>query len=342
MAGDNNTLYEQVLGAEQSVIGSMLIDPKTVGLVVAELSEEDFSLEATRNLFRAFRKLYLENRIMDPVTVLAAIGPQDASMRSYVMELMDRTLTPANIAEYIEQVKRESLRLRLQNIGRELLERLSNPEDAMPLLMRGMELLSGQRQDDEADMERSILDFYEDLKHEPEYLPWGFPELDEGLYVERGDFVVLAGRPSDGKTALALHMAYAQAQTLNVGFFSLETGRKKLFSRLMSSVSRVPGPALKRRKLSEEEFSLIAAGAGEIRPRKLRVIEADGGSDCRPGPGPEAGCNLYRLPAAYPAYYTGAGQPPGRGGGYLAGPGRPGPHPQDHGCGAVPALPAGG
>lgn len=276
MAGDNNTLYEQVLGAEQSVIGSMLIDPKTVGLVVAELSEEDFSLEATRNLFRVFRKLYLENRIMDPVTVLAAIGPQDASMRSYVMELMDRTLTPANIVEYIEQVKRESLRLRLQNIGRELLERLSNPEDAMPLLMRGMELLSGQRQDDEADMERSILDFYEDLKHEPEYLPWGFPELDEGLYVERGDFVVLAGRPSDGKTALALHMAYAQAQTLNVGFFSLETGRKKLFSRLMSSVSRVPGPTLKRRKLSEEEFSLIAAGAGEIRPRKLRVIEAAG------------------------------------------------------------------
>ena len=192
MAGDNNTLYEQVLGAEQSVIGSMLIGPKTVGLV---LQPEDFSLEATRNLFRAFRKLYLENRIMDPVTVLAAIGPQDASMRSYVMELMDRTLTPANIAEYIEQVKRESLRLRLQNIGRELLERLSNPEDAMPLLMRGMELLSGQRQDDEADMERSILDFYEDLKHEPEYLPWGFPELDEGLYVERGDFVVLAGRP---------------------------------------------------------------------------------------------------------------------------------------------------
>ena len=188
MAGDNNTLYEQVLGAEQSVIGSMLIDPKTVGLVVAELSEDDFSLEITRTLFRAFRKLYLGNRIMDPVTVLAAIGPQDASMRSYVMELMDRTLTPANIVEYIEQVKRESLRLRLQNIGRELLERLSNPEDAMPLLMRGMELLSGQRQDDEADMERSILDFYEDLKHEPEYLPWGFPELDEGLY----DAIILA------------------------------------------------------------------------------------------------------------------------------------------------------
>ena len=92
-----------------------------------------------------------------------------------------------------------------------------------------MELLSGQRQDDEADMERSILDFYEDLKHEPEYLPWGFPELDEGLYVERGDFVVLAGRPSDGKTALALHMAYAQAQTLNVGFFSPRRAERSCF-----------------------------------------------------------------------------------------------------------------
>ena len=188
MAGDNNTLYEQVLGAEQSVIGSMLIDPKTVGLVVAELSEEDFSLEATRNLFRAFRKLYLENRIMDPVTVLAAIGPQDASMRSYVMELMDRTLTPANIVEYIEQVKRESLRLRLQNIGRELLERLSNPRRYAAAYVRGWSCCQAG-QDDKRTWSAPILDFYEDLKLSRN-TSLGFPELDEGLYVERGDFVI--------------------------------------------------------------------------------------------------------------------------------------------------------
>lgn len=275
MAGDNAPLGDQVFGAEQSVIGSMLIDPQVVGLAVSELTEDDFRLEACRVLFRAFRTLYLKNSVMDPVTVLASIGPRDETLRSYVMQLMEWTPTAAHISSYIQEVKAKSLAARQRSIGKAIAE-LEPGEDAMPLYMKGLALLSDQREGDEADMEQAVLDFYEDLKHEPEYLPWGFSELDEGLYIERGDFVILAGRPSDGKTALALQMAYAQAKALSVGFFSLETSKKKLFSRLMSSVSKVPGAALKRRKLSEEEFSLIASGANEIRSRNLRVVEAAG------------------------------------------------------------------
>lgn len=275
MAGDNTPLHDQVFGYEQSVIGSMLIDPRVVGLAVSELTEDDFRLEACRILFRAFRTLYLKNSVMDPITVLASIGPRDETLRDYVMQLMEWTPTAAHISSYIEKVKQDSLNARQRSIGKAIAE-LEPGEDAMPLYMKGLALLSDQREGDEADMEQAILGFYEDLKHKPGYLPWGFAELDEGMYIERGDFVVLAGRPSDGKTALALQMAYAQAKSLSVGFFSLETNKKKLFSRLMSLVSKVPGAALKRRKLSEEEFSLIASGANEIRSRKLRVVEAAG------------------------------------------------------------------
>lgn len=276
MAGDDGALYGQVFGAEQSVIGSMLIDDKTVGLAVSELSEDDFRLEACRVLFRAFRALYLQDAVMDPVSVLAAAGREgDESMRRYVMELMSWTSTAANIDAYIRQVKTEALKLRVHQIGREL-QALDDAEQALPILTRGMELVSEQRRDDEAGMEQSILAFYEGLKRKPEYLPWGFSELDEGLYIERGDFVVLAGRPSDGKTALALQMAYAQANTLNVGFFSLETSKEKLFSRLLSSVSRVPGASMKRRMLSDEEFALLASAGNEIRQRRLVVVEAYG------------------------------------------------------------------
>ena len=122
MAGDDQALHEQAFGAEQSVIGSMLIDDKTVGLVVSELSEDDFQLEACRVLFRAFRALYLQDAVMDPVSVLAAAGQEsDGSMRRYVMELMTWTSTAANIDEYIRQVKTEALKLRVRQIGRELL-----------------------------------------------------------------------------------------------------------------------------------------------------------------------------------------------------------------------------
>lgn len=275
MAGGEEELYQEAFGSEQSVIGSMLIDAKTVGLAVSELDETDFTLDACRMLFRAFRTLYFGDRPLDPVSVTNLAAPEDAAMRRYAVELMDRTATAANISVYIQQVKEHTLRLRLRGIGRELMALGAN-EEALPLLTRGMDLLSRQVREDEADMERSVLDFYKGLERVPEYLPWGFSELDEGLFVERGDFVVLAGRPSDGKTALALQMACAQAEKLSVGFFSLETSREELFSRLMSSASRVSSAALRRHKLSEEEFALLASGSEDLRRRRLTVVEAYG------------------------------------------------------------------
>ena len=273
MAGAELSRRENTIGPEQSVIGSMLIDPAVVGLVMSELTEEDFLLEADRVLFRGFRTLYLADQVMDPVLVLSQAAPKDEGMRAYVLQLMDVTPTAANVRAYIAETKECSQREQLRRIGAAL-QNLERAEDGLQFLQRGFDVLSQTKRNDESNMEQCLLEFYAELERKPVYLRWGFPFLDEGLYVEPGDFVVLAGRPSDGKTALALHMAYEQAREHSVGFFSLETGRKRLFSRLVSAESGVPSQAIKKRSLSEMEYQLIAGSADNITQRKLRVIEA--------------------------------------------------------------------
>jgi|GEM_PF-140523 len=277
MASGELTLpREELLGAEQSVIGSMLIDDKVVGLVVDELSETDFTMEINRQLFRAFRRLYLENGMIDPVTVLDLIAPGDMAVRRYILELMDLTATAAHITAYIADTRKATLKIRFQELG-EMLKQMDDPEkEGLSLLRKGQELLTEHGRDDEADMSRCMVDFTSGLDTVPQGIPWGFEFLNQELTIERGSFVVLGGRPSDGKTALALHFAYKQAEQRRVGFFSLETGIKTLFTRLVSSVTGIPGAKIRSRKLTDMEYSLIEGSADQIIRHNMRIVEAAG------------------------------------------------------------------
>ncbi len=264
---------EALAESEQAVIGSMLIDPAVVGLVVNELTERDFIWEINRQIFRAYRTLYLEGRTMDLVTALALAAPEDGEVRGYAFNLMDITPTAANIEAYIQQTKRNTLKLGLRELGRRLSE-ISEPEDAVSLLREGEDRLSQTGKDDEADMAGCALEFTEKLSSVPERLTWGFPKLDEMLFLGPGSFVVLGGRPSDGKTSLALHMAYAQTEKKRVGFFSLETGRNVLFTRLISSRSKVPVKRIWQRALSDADYKRFELAIDQIRKRDLSIIDA--------------------------------------------------------------------
>lgn len=263
------------VASEQAVLGSMLIDAggTATALAVAGLSVDDFALETDRALFGAFRAKYLAGEVADPVTVLAAVAPGDKTMVKYLGQLMEVTPTAANVAEYIRLTREASMRRQLRSISEEL-SGVKAPQDALPLLSRGMDLLSQNSAEREADIGKLMQDFWADLNRKPQYLSWGFPFLDKLLFVERGDFVVLGGRPSDGKTALALHMAYAQAASLNVGFFSLETSLPKLAVRLLSPAAGVPLEHIKKRSLRQDEYTLMASAANEIAKRRLTFIEA--------------------------------------------------------------------
>lgn len=123
-------------------------------------------------------------------------------------------------------------------------------------------------------MEQGLLNFHDELERTPQYLPWGISFLDEGLTAERSDYIVIGGYPSDGKTALALSLAYRQARDRRVGFFSLETKTSKLFNRIYSSAAQVSGSRIKRRALTEEDYRLLEGKAEEVRSRELYLIRS--------------------------------------------------------------------
>lgn len=274
---NRNWFTSESVAAEQAVIGSMLVDDTgtAVALAVSGLAEEDFLMESDKALFRAFRGKYLAGEVADPVTVLNAVAPGDRDMLDYLRQLMEITPTAANVSEYIRITKERSQVNKLRIIAEEI-RAVSFPQDAMEHLARGMDLLSQDGRDDESNAAETMTAFLGDLKRTPQYLPWGFDFLNENVYTEKGDFVIIAGRPSDGKTALALHMAYEQAKTLSVGFFSLETGRLKLAGRLASAVSGIPLGKMKSRTTTVEEQMLIASAANEIAQRSLTFIDAAG------------------------------------------------------------------
>lgn len=263
----------QDIWAEQSVIGSMLIDPRVTGLVMASLTEGDFLLEADRRLFRAFHVRFAAGQTIDPVLVCQTAAPGDKELKAYALQLMDLTPTAGNVAQYIEQVKENTRRAKGRGIGQAIADS-STAEDMLRLFQQGLDMLADRGWDDEADMSKAILEFHEFLERKPDYLPWGFPLLDDNLDVAPGMFVVLGGRPSDGKTALALHMAYAQAEQKNVGYFTLEDDRNTLFSRLVSSVSGVPLRNILRRSLNERDYRLLADANDDIVKRRLTIIDS--------------------------------------------------------------------
>lgn len=267
--------YGRNIWAEQSVVGSMLIDARVVGLVMASLTETDFLLEADRRLFRAFQTRFAKDQTLDPVLICQDAGPGDETLRAYTLQLMDSTPTAANVEEYIELVRENTRMTKSHSIGREIAASVTQ-EESVRLYQQGLELFSDRGRDDEADMAKAALEFSDFLDRTPDYLPWGFPLLDENLDVSPGMLVVLGGRPSDGKTALALHMAYAQAETKNVGYFTLEDDRNTLFSRLKASVSGVPLRNILRRKLNERDYTLLADVNDEIVMRRLTIIDAAG------------------------------------------------------------------
>lgn len=260
--------------AQTSVLGSMLIDPETVGDVVTTLRPEDFAEGMGRDVYLAIRELYLADEKIDPVTVLHRMGQPTPGLRNYLLELMDNTPTSANLSEWMSIVREQSRLRVIQSAGMRLATEGTTMEEARKLIAQ-LSLLAADRADVEClSMEQGLINFYSDLDRTPQYLPWGIDFLDSGLTAESGDYIVLGGYPSDGKTALALSMAYCQAKTLRVGFFSLETKPSKLFNRIFSSAAQVSNVKIKRRTLDDDDFGRLESKAEELRSRDLSMIRS--------------------------------------------------------------------
>lgn len=268
MADANN-----VARIEYTILGTVLMDPKHTGEVVAALSPEHFSSLGTRGLFEAISALHFRGAPVDPVTVTQEAG---ADYEVAVREALQYWIAPSDLPYYCEMLKEQGQLHRVQAEAMCLTTAETLPEvqaclDRLNGLMvsrKGVEILSAAE---------AASDFYDRQKGEkPEYLHWGFDRLDADLYAELGDFIVVGGYPSAGKTLLSLQFALTLAEKCRVGYFSLETSPRKLVDRIMSHLAKVPLKKIKERDLNEADYAALVEAAGKLSTQKFDCIDAGG------------------------------------------------------------------
>lgn len=263
--------------AQAAVIGAMLIDPKCVGPVLHEVKERDFAWAPYRTLYCAIRKLFSDGAPVDEVTLTAAAKEADPSgdWHQLIREIHQVTVTAANVEEYIPILRDDARRERL----RTLFERGADALD-VEAQREIIQTLNGElvdhRRAKAVDMAAALQDWVERMKTKPDYLTWDFAPLDRRLYVEQGDFVIIGGYPSAGKTAFALTAAWHMAEKKRVGFYSLETSSQKLADRILASVAQIPLGRMKDRALTQEDFDTVVSLSGKIIQRPIRIQPAAG------------------------------------------------------------------
>ena len=258
--------------AQRSVIGSMLIDGEHVaGIVMHRSREEDYTGEY-KTLFRACRELFQAGKPVDAVTVADKVG------RSYALflhELMDETPTAANVEVYLDLLVEKSKLLRVQSLAASAVNCISL-EEVQKLVEQQQRILGDRPGVKIVTMEQGLLNFYERQRQPANLVPWGMDKIDGTFRCEYGDFIVLGGYPSAGKTAFSLQLAWNQAKDKRVGYFSLETHPDKIIDRTVTAVCGVDFGRIKEHTLQDGDWREIEYRSSAMVGRKLEIIQAGG------------------------------------------------------------------
>lgn len=269
---------EAYLQAQRSVLGSLLIDPEHVaGLIFAGLRDEDFAEAPLRSLWREARDLFFSGRPVDSVVLSSRLGDGYAELMA---DLMRDTPTAANVEEYITLTRRGSQLHRVQQIARDLTFDGGDLEAFRDQIAKASLILSDDGgQTDAVSLSEIVTAFFDRHSGQKKtYLRWGYELLDRHLYTEPGDFIILGGYPSAGKSLLSIQVALTMARAgLRVGYFSLETDPKtKIADRVMAHAARVPLPKIKQNDFGEADMAALTGAAEELHKLSIDFFPAGG------------------------------------------------------------------
>jgi replicative DNA helicase len=275
-------LPPQNLEAEQCVLGAILLDNSSMAKAMEIVTEEDFYRTAHHKIYQAMLELSEHGEVIDQITLtehLKATGQLEAvGGAAYLAELVQVVPTAANIRYHSKIVRDKALLRGLIMTSTEVITRgydgTSSVDDLLDYAERMVfGLAQGKLGRSFTPLHHIIkesLDLVDRLSKRKERvtgIPTGFEDLDEltaGL--QPSDLIVIAGRPSMGKTSLALGMAQSAAvkHRQAVGVFSLEMSKPQLVLRMLSSQAHVDSHALRTGKLQKEDWWRLAEAAGHL------------------------------------------------------------------------------
>ena len=261
--------------AQASVLGCVLIDERCAPQMMSAVRDEDFS-GTYRSIFRAIRDLFHRGRQIDPVTVLHEMGDL-ADYREIIMQCMEVTPT-AHALDGHCRILREQTRLNQIRSMAMNLASATNLAEARKILEDAAGFAADRDNNRVFTMAQAMSDFMERHTGEVHYLPWPVKELESELEAEPGDFIVVGGRPSTGKTALTIQCAFHWARKgYKVGYFSLETNKAKVTDRLVSHAARISKSRIRKNELTDDDWDLFArVSSTRIVNAKLELVEAAG------------------------------------------------------------------
>jgi replicative DNA helicase len=284
------------LEAEQSVLGGLLLENGAADRIADILGAADFYSDAHRALFDAIIGLIADNKPADVVTVgevLSSLRKLDyIGGMAYLGALVENVPTAANIRRYAEIVRERAILRRLAAAGGEIADSAYNPLGrSVREVLDGAETkifeiaehgARGQQGFQELRpllteaVERIELLFRRDNPSDVTGVPTGFTDLDRmtsGL--QEGDLIVIAGRPSMGKTSLALNIGehIALSAKLPVAIFSMEMGAMQLAMRLIGSVGRLDQHKVRTGQLAPDDWERLSEALGRLSEAAIHVDE---------------------------------------------------------------------
>lgn len=261
---------EDWLSAQHAVLGSALIDARVVPMVLSGTEEADYTGPCVA-VYQAIRAIFTEGKPVDPVIVKDRLG----GYTEFLTQLMELTPTAANVEYYIDLCRKARRLCQLRDLGKQMQE-AEDLDEAKELLQQANQAMVERIGARAVNMEDAMSSFFERHEGQKTYLSWPIDGLNEKIYAEPGDLIILGGYPSDGKSAMAIQMAWHLAKSYRVGFFSLETNENKLHDRLMAHVAKIPMGQLKTNSLSQQQWEAAAQVSGEMMARQLEYIPAAG------------------------------------------------------------------
>lgn len=279
------------LEAEQSVLGSILIDPETpkcMEIAVSEINADAFYLPQHKAIFSSMMLMYTASKPIDPVIIADALtkdGHYDtAGGRDYLMQLAQSVPSTANIEHYVKIVKEKFYLRSLVTISNEIIDLATSEVDASSILDRAEQLIYNIRQGKDKNgptkvSEVIVQDVFTKLsqitgedKEKYKGIPSGFGMLDKYLTgLNKSDLILIGARPAMGKTSFALNLAQniSMIARKKCVVFSLEMTKEQLAERLLSSQAGVESQKLKTGELTTDEWVRLGNAAGQFNDVEL-------------------------------------------------------------------------
>ena len=291
--------------AEQSVLGSILIDARCMPEVIELLKPEDFYLRQNREIYETIYSMFNFSLTIDPITVLDRMkqnGVYDENTsRNYILQLMDITPTAAHVKEYAAIVKDKSLLRKIAETAGDITALIQEGTGTAQEVLEAAEqriyaIRQGRAAQGLEHISSVILGVYERLNELAASdsavpgLSTGLPDLDLAIAgLNKSDLLLVAARPGMGKTSFALNVLLhaGKFSGKSVVFFSLEMSREQLAMRLISNESFVELKKLITGKLNEDDWNKIAAASASLNQTQILIDDnpmlsvADMNAKCR-------------------------------------------------------------